>query len=93
MDEREQLRAECQEDLEALRLDPNMPERAFRLFEKLCARLTRLETGSFPETERPTEPERGRTRKSSGAIPAVKPWSSDKVREELEKGKKGGEGS
>ena len=84
-DERERIRQECQDDLEALRLDPSMPERAFRLFEKLCARMTHLETGSFSSDERPTEPERGRTRKSSGAIPAFR---AQQVIDELDKGKK-----
>ena len=52
MDEREKLRQECHDDLATLRAG-DMPERAFRLLEKLVARLDRLETGSFPQTETP----------------------------------------
>jgi len=83
MDEREKLRQECYDDLAALRDDPSVSERAFRLFEKLCARLTRLETGSFSTEEKPTEPER---RASSAK------WRNDGVMKALEEGKLRGPG-
>ena len=57
MDDRERLREECQTDLQALRVEGLLSERAFRLLEKLVTRLDRLETGSFSTEERPTEPE------------------------------------
>ena len=76
MDEREKLRQECHDDLATLRAG-DMPERAFRLLEKLVARLDRLETGSFLQTEAPTEPEI----RPSGA------WKNDGVLEAL-KGKR-----
>ena len=82
MDERERLREECQEDLQALRVEGLLSERAFRLLEKLVTRLDRLETGSFPVEERPTEPER---RKSSTK------WRNDGVLRELAAGKKDGD--
>ena len=75
MDEREKLRQECHDDLAALRSEP-IPERAYRLFERLVQRLDRLETGNFSTEERPTEPER---RASSGHFAAVA--------RELERGK------
>jgi hypothetical protein len=79
-DERERIRRESREHLDALRPDPTMPERAFRLYELILDRLDRLETGSFTSEERPTEPDR--TRKSSGSIPAFR-----RAMAELEKGK------
>ena len=78
-EEREQLRRECHEDLIALRSE-TLPERAFRLLEKLVARLDRLETGSFFPTEAPTEPERIRGSSSS--------WRNDGVIRALEDGRK-----
>jgi hypothetical protein len=81
--DREKLRLECREDLAALR-SSELPERAFRLLEKLTDRLDRLETGSFTQEERPTEPQHGRVRKASGAIPAFR---AETVIAELEKGK------
>jgi hypothetical protein len=77
-EEREKLRQECHADLDALRTDSEMPERAFRLLEKLVARLDRIETGSFHETESPTKPER---RHSAT-------WSNEGVMKALEKGRK-----
>jgi hypothetical protein len=68
VDERERYREECYEDLQALRSE-NLPERAFRLLEKILARLDRIETGSFPMREMPTEPER---KSSSGGYAAVR---------------------
>ena len=63
IEDRERLRQECH-DLEGmLRGEPGVPESAFRLFEIILLRLDRLETGSFSNEERPTEPER----KSSSA--------------------------
>lgn len=59
--ERERLRQECRDDLDVLRLDPDMPERVFRLYEKILARLDRLETGTFDSTEKPTDPRRDGT--------------------------------
>jgi hypothetical protein len=79
MSEREKLRQECHEDLAALRNDPTMSERAYRLLEKFAARLDRLETGEFPPEETPTEPER----RPSGAK-----WNKDAVLKALEEGKK-----
>ena len=82
MDERERLREECQGDLAALRVEGALSERAFRLLERLVMRLDRLETGSFPAEEQPTEPER---RKSSTK------WRNDGVLRELAAGKKDGD--
>ena len=75
-DEREKKRQESREYLNALRLDPMMSERAFRLLELFADRLDRIETGGFSTEERPTEPER---RASSGHFAAVT--------RELERGK------
>jgi hypothetical protein len=87
-DEREKLRQECHEDLAALRADPATSERAYRLFEKLVARLDRLETGAFSTTERPTEPER---RTSSASMQRVRKESGigvfEGVTKALEEGK------
>jgi hypothetical protein len=78
-DDREKKRRESREHLDALRLDPTMPERAFRLLELFADRLDRLETGSFPTEETPTQPERK----------ASKPgFRAQQVIDELEKGKK-----
>jgi hypothetical protein len=66
MDERERLREECQGDLAALRVEGALSERAFRLLERLVMRLDRLETGSFPAEERPTEPERRKQKSGNG---------------------------
>ena len=79
-DDREKKREESREYLNALRLDPMMPERAFRLLELFADRLDRLETGSFPTEETPTQPER----KASGSHFAA-------VTRELERGRKDGE--
>ena len=87
-DDREKLRQECHADLDVLRRDPAVLERVFRLLERLVVRLDRLETGSFPAEETPTEPDRTRTKKSSGAMPAFR---AKTVIDELEKGKKDGE--
>jgi hypothetical protein len=78
-DERDKLRQECRRDLDVLRVDPSVSERAYRLLERIVDRLDRLETGSFPTEERPTEPAR---RESSTG------WRNDKVIEALEKGKR-----
>ena len=83
MDERERLRAECHDLVNALRAS-DLPEAAFRLLEKLVERLDRIETGSFPPSEVPTKPE---PRKSSGQVPAAKGWKADAVLSELEKGR------
>jgi hypothetical protein len=57
MDEhRQRLRVTCRDDLAALRAE-DLPERAYRLLEKIIDRLDRIETGNFPDEERPTEPE------------------------------------
>ena len=87
-DDREKLRQECHADLAVLRRDPAVLERVFRLLERIVSRLDRLETGSFPTEETPTQPETGRARKSSGAVPAFR---AQHVIDELEKGKKDGE--
>jgi len=87
-DDRERLRKECYDDLAELRVGGELPERAFQLLEKLVARMTRLETGSFPTEELPTAPAVTRAKKSSGAMPAFR---AQHVIDELEKGKKGGE--
>jgi hypothetical protein len=87
-DEREKLREECHADLSALRVGGELPERAYRLLEKLVARLDRLETGEFPPSEvptTPTTPERTR-RASAGAMPAFR---AETVIAELAKGKRG----
>lgn len=78
VDPREKLRKECHEDLAILRESVELPERAFRLLERLTARLDRLETGEFPVTEEVTAP----ARKGSGT------WSNTRVLEALEDGKK-----
>jgi hypothetical protein len=85
-DDRAKLRGECHADLAELRGGGELPERAFRLLERLVARLDRLETGSFPAEETPTAPTP--VRKSSGAIP-IPVFRADKVIAELEKGKSG----
>jgi hypothetical protein len=81
-DEREKLRLECYSDLGHLQTQTELPERVFRLLEKIIQRLDRIETGTFHVTEAPTEPER---RKSSGAMPAFR---AQNVIDELERGKK-----
>ena len=86
-DDREKKRRECREDLEALLVGGELPERAYRLLEKLVDRIDRIETGSFSTEERPTEPER---KKSSGAMPAAG-FRAQSVIDELDKGRKGGE--
>lgn len=78
-DDREKLRQECHADLTALRGDPGVSERAFRLLEKLVVRLDRIETGSFHPLEAPTEPER---RTSS------QKWSNEGVLRALEEGRR-----
>jgi hypothetical protein len=78
-DERERIRQECHADLAALRNDNLVSERAFRLFEKLVSRLDRLETGSFPQEETPTVPERR---------PSSTKWSNEGVIKALEEGRK-----
>ena len=55
-EDREKLRQDCHADLLALRTGGELPERAYRLLERLVARLDRLETGSFPDEERPRRP-------------------------------------
>ncbi len=77
-DERERLRQECHDDLAALRPE-SLPERAYRLIEKLVARLDRLETGVFSELEAPTSPERR---------PSLTRWKNEEVLKALEEGKK-----
>jgi hypothetical protein len=57
-DDRARKRQETREGLNALRLDPDVPERLRALLELFADRLDRLETGSFSTEERPTEPER-----------------------------------
>ena len=74
-EDREKLRQDCHADLLALRTGGELPERASRLLERLVARLDRLETGSFPDEERPTAPERTK----SG------PWRNDGVLEALKR--------
>jgi hypothetical protein len=78
-DERELIRRGCHEDLESLRGE-ELPERAFRLLEKILARLDRLETGEFPSTEKVTEPERRAS---------VSGWSNEGVIRALEEGREG----
>ena len=78
-DDREKLREECYADLAVLRSSPDIPERVFRLLERIVARLDRIETGSFPVSEMPTEPER-RTSSSQR-------WSNEGVLRALEAGK------
>ena len=91
-DEREELRQQCladsrqcQADLDALRGE-QLPERAYRLIEKMLQRLdsvekrlNRIETGSFAPTESPTEPERR---------PSQSRWRNDEVLRALEEGRK-----
>lgn len=79
-DERERIRQECHADLAALR-GTELEERAFQLFEKLVARLDRLETGSFPPEETPTAPERR---------PSSAKWSNEEVIKALERGREEG---
>ena len=74
-EDREKLRQDCHADLLALRTGGELPERAYRLLERLVARLDRLETGSFSTEETPTVPERTK----SG------PWRNDGVLEALKK--------
>ena len=84
-DERERLRRECHEDLDALRAS-GLDERAFRLLEKLTARLDRLETGSFEANERATEPARVRSPEGP-ATHSSATWRNDGVLRALEEGK------
>lgn len=78
-DEREKMRQDCHADLAALRSDPLVSERAFRLFERLVSRLDRLETGSFSTEETPTKPERR---------PSAASWNNEEVLKALREGKK-----
>jgi hypothetical protein len=78
-DDRDRLRQECHADLASLRTDTTLSERAFRLFEKIVARLDRIETGTFHETESPTKPER----RGSSAT-----WSNEGVIKALEEGRR-----
>jgi hypothetical protein len=55
-DERTKLRRECQEDLDALR--GVLDERQWVLFERIIARLTRIELGTFSASEENTKPGR-----------------------------------
>lgn len=55
-DERTKLRRECQEDLDALR--GVVDERQWVLFERIIARLTRIELGTFSSHEENTRPGR-----------------------------------
>jgi hypothetical protein len=82
-------REKCHADLLALRTGGELPERAYRLLERLVARmdreadrLDRLETGSFQPEETPTKPERT---KSSDQLPAVRGWSNKGVLDALKK--------
>jgi hypothetical protein len=81
--DREKMRLECREDLAIMR-SSDLPERVYRFLEKIADRMDRLETGSFTQEERPTEPQQGRARKVSGAMPAFR---AETVIAELEKGK------
>jgi hypothetical protein len=78
-DDRAKKRQESREHLDALRSDPSLSERAYRLFELLTDRLDRLETGSFPTEETPTAPERR---------PSSAKWSNQGVIKALEEGRK-----
>jgi len=78
-EDRDTFRRDCHADLAVLRGDPLVSERAFRLLERIVARLDRIETGSFLPTEAPTEPER----KVSSQR-----WSNEGVLRALEEGRK-----
>lgn len=79
MDDREKIRKECRDDLDALR-GTDLPERARELLEKLDQRLTRLETGSFPVNEAVTK---------VTTRPTPPPFKATNVTDELAKGRRG----
>jgi hypothetical protein len=81
--EREALRARTTELLEALRMDPSIPQAVFEILEIFAQRLDRIEIGHFGAEETPTKPEPRRA--SSGAI--KKPLG-DIVRDIFEEEKK-----
>lgn len=89
-DERTKLRRECQEDLDALR--GVVEERVWVLLERIIARLTRIEVGTFPASEENTNPARRSATPSYVSAQrrhdSVERWTADGVKGIFEEARK-----